>query len=514
MRAEPKIVTAFSTDASVSNPSINSPMMRNTRHGSVLVKSTRGPDCCRSFSSSVTGEKSRMASSIVRVVTAGFAGLCCDGGVRPALRCPSSVLCLSPSSAFFSAEAITSGLSFLPPAVRARVDRMPPGFVGRALDLSFLFFIGGRWRGLGCSLHRETKLRGSAQSPPGDGAQVVMIIADGVRPDALGRSIDGGHLPALAALREEGHLSTITSAFPSVTGPAYAPFLMGRYPGSIGLPGLRWYDRSRRIARLSGHARSYVGPEMRFVDRDIDRASPTIFELAKPSLGALSVIGRGLRRRERIGQSPAFVARAAATHFRGNVRGWLAIDRLVGEEAALRLRTQRTRFAFIALTGIDKTSHAEGHDAQIVSDAMRIVDDTVAQIRSDAERDGRWKKMSLWVGSDHGHSPVREHEDLVALLSEWGYSTLSHPWAFNTSADIAVMVSGNAMAHLYLNIDQKTRPWWPALGGRWNDLSERLLSRQSVDLLILPTGPASCEIRGRGRGSATLAWSESRYSLS
>lgn len=339
-----------------------------------------------------------------------------------------------------------------------------------------------------------------------------MIIADGVRPDALGRSIAGGHLPALAALRDEGQLSTVTSAFPSVTGPAYAPFLMGRYPGSIGLPGLRWYDRSRRIARLTGHARSYVGAEMRFVDRDIDRASPTIFELAKPSLGALSVIGRGLRRRERIGQSPAFVARAAATHFRGNVRGWLAIDRLVGEEAALRLRTQRVRFAFIALTGIDKTSHAEGHDAPIVGDAMRIVDDTVAQIRSDAERDGRWGKMSLWVGSDHGHSPVREHEDLVALFAEWGFSTLAHPWAFNSSADIAVMVSGNAMTHLYLELEQKTRPWWPALRGRWNDLVERLLSRASVDLLILPTGPASCEIRARGRGSATLAWGESRYS--
>ncbi len=339
-----------------------------------------------------------------------------------------------------------------------------------------------------------------------------MIIADGVRPDTLARSIDNGHLPALAALREEGQLSTVTTAFPSVTGPAYAPFLMGRYPGSIGLPGLRWYDRARRIARLSGHARSYVGAEMRFVDRDIDRASPTIFELAKPSLGALSVIGRGLKRRERIGQSPAFVARAAATHFRGNVRGWLAIDRRVGEEAAVHLRTQRTRFAFIALTGIDKTSHAEGHAAPIVGDAMKIVDDTVAQIRSDAERDGRWNRMSLWVGSDHGHSPVREHEDLVELISEWGYSTLSHPWAFNTSADVAVMVSGNAMTHLYLDIDAKTRPWWPALGGRWNDLLERLLARQSVDLAILPTSPGSCEIRGRGRGTAVLAWSESRYS--
>ena len=340
---------------------------------------------------------------------------------------------------------------------------------------------------------------------------MVVVIADGVRPDVLARAIARGDLPALAGLREEGSLSTITSAFPSVTGPAYAPFIMGRYPGSIGLPGLRWYDRSRRIAKLSGHSRSYVGPEMRFVDRDIDRASPTIFELAKPSLGALSVIARGLRRRERIGQSPAFVARAAATHFRGSVPGWLAIDRQVGEEVALRLRTRRMRYAFVALTGIDKTSHAAGQDSPIVRDAMRIVDDTVAQIRLDAERDGRWNKMHLWVGSDHGHSTVRQHEDLAAILVDWGYSTLSHPWAFNTSADVAVMVSGNAMAHLYLDLDQKTRPWWPALDERWSDLVERLLTRESVDLLILPTSPSSCEIRSANRGSARLTWSESRY---
>ncbi|MDP9279535.1 MAG: alkaline phosphatase family protein [Gemmatimonadota bacterium] len=338
-----------------------------------------------------------------------------------------------------------------------------------------------------------------------------MIIADGVRPDVLARAIARGELPALAGLREEGSLSTVTSAFPSVTGPAYAPFIMGRYPGSVGLPGLRWYDRSRRIPRLSGHSRSYVGTEMRFVDRDIDRASPTVFELAKPSFGALSVIARGLRRRERIGQTPGFVARAAITHFRGNVRGWLAIDRRVGEEVAWRLRTRRTKYAFVALTGIDKTSHAAGQDSPIAADALRIVDDTVAQIRSDAERDGRWGKMHLWVGSDHGHSPVRDHEDLIAILAEWGYSTLSHPWAFNPGADVAVMVSGNAMAHLYLNLEEKARPWWPSLGGKWGGLVERLLSRESIDLLILPTSPSSCEIITRDRGAAKLTWRESRY---
>jgi hypothetical protein len=74
------------------------------------------------------------------------------------------------------------------------------------------------------------------------------------------------------------------------------------------------------------------------------------------------------------------------------------------------------------------------------------------------------------------------------------------------------MVSGNAMTHLYLDLEQKTRPWWPSLGDKWNDLAERLLTRASVDLLILPTSAASSEIRARGRGSATLTWVESRYS--
>jgi hypothetical protein len=337
-----------------------------------------------------------------------------------------------------------------------------------------------------------------------------MVIADGLRPDVLARSIAAGHLPALSALRAEGSLETVTSAFPSVTGPAYAPFIMGRYPGSIGLPGLRWYDRSRKIEGLTGHTRSYVGPEMRSVDRDIDSAAPTIFELAKPSIGALSVITRGLRRADRIGQSPAFIARTALAHFRGNVRGWLAIDREIGEEVAFRLRTQKLRFAFVALTGIDKTSHAAGQDSAIVNDALRIVDDTVARIRADAERDGRWKKMQLWVGSDHGHSAVRHHEDLAGLLTQWGYTTLAHPFAFNRSADIAVMVSGNAMAHLYLDIDQRARPWWPRLGDKWGAIASKLLTRESVDLMILPTSPRSCEIHTHKRGTATLAWTESR----
>ena len=75
-------------------------------------------------------------------------------------------------------------------------------------------------------------------------------------------------------------------------------------------------------------------------------------------------------------------------------------------------------------------------------------------------------------------------------MSEWGYSTLAHPWAFNDSADIAVMVSGNAMTHLYLNLDQRARPWWPTLGERWNDLAERLLGAVGI---VVRVGEASLD---------------------
>jgi len=333
---------------------------------------------------------------------------------------------------------------------------------------------------------------------------VVILLADGARADTLADAMDAGTLPALARLRDEGSFSTVTSVFPSVTGPAYTPFLMGRYPGPIGLPGLRWFDRTRKTARGFGNCRSYVGLEMKHVDADLDPGAPTLFELATSSLGALTVIRRGLRTRDRIGRGMAFAARAGRTHFTGNVAGWLSIDRHVGTEVARRIRLTRPRFVFAAFMGIDKASHASGHASGAVRDAMRIVDETVAEIRHDAERAGRWNSMHLWVASDHGHSPVASHDDLATLMRSFGYATIAHPWTFTGGRDAAVMVSGNAMAHIYLELDRRTRPWWPVLRERWSDLASALLDRASVDLLMLPCGPNTVEVRTRSRGTAQI----------
>ncbi|HVB29892.1 MAG TPA: alkaline phosphatase family protein [Gemmatimonadaceae bacterium] len=341
---------------------------------------------------------------------------------------------------------------------------------------------------------------------------VVMLLADGVRPDTLAAAIDAGALPAMARLRAEGGLHPVTTVFPSVTGPAYAPFLMGRFPGPVGLPGLRWFDRDRTACTFPDYTRSYVGYQIGEVDRDLDPGAPTIFELAPSSLAALSVITRGLAPANRIGSLTLRSAlRAARTHFRGDVAGWLAIDREVAGEVARRVSAERPAFTYAAFTGVDKVSHARGHTHPMVTDALRIVDDAAARIRADAERDGRWAGMHLWIVSDHGHSPVRQHEDLTGLLTMLGHRVVAHPWVFTPFPDTAVMVSGNAMAHLFLDTPRRTRPWWPGLAAQWEPLVGKLLARPSVDLALLPFPGGRCEVRSRRGEAAMVSRAGDRY---
>jgi hypothetical protein len=337
---------------------------------------------------------------------------------------------------------------------------------------------------------------------------VVILLADGARPDTLDAALNAGTLPALARLRAEGGLHTVTSCFPSVTGPAYAPFLMGRFPGPIGLPGLRWFDRARTATTFPDYTRSYVGYQMGAVDRDIDADAPTIFELCEASVGALNVIGRGLARKNRIGSITARSAlRAARTHFSGNVAGWLQIDREVANEVVQRIRVDDPEFVFAALTGVDKVSHARGHASPMVGEALAIVDDAAARIRADAERAGRWQGMSLWVVSDHGHSRVASHEDLDRLVASTGLRTVSHPWVFGFRPDVAVMVSGNAMAHLYLDLASRQVPR-DAVSERHRSLVDMLLERPSVDLLVTRRGERVV-VANKTRGTAEV-WMDAR----
>ena len=343
---------------------------------------------------------------------------------------------------------------------------------------------------------------------------VIIVVADGVRPDTLAAAMAAGEVPALQALRDAQGSHTLTTVFPSVTGPAYAPFLMGEHPGHVGLPGLRWFDRSRRDTGWPHFTRSYIGSEMRKVDRDLTLQKPTAFERSGGGLAMMNMIGRGLPRRNKLTDSVRFALRAGYTHFRGDVAGWLDVDRALSAEMLERVLADRPPFTFASFCGVDKTSHSVGHRDPLVREALRIVDGFVADVTRAATREGWMHEIALFVVSDHGHVDVRSHDDLADLFrDELGLRVLAHPRIFGVrNPEMAVMVSGNAMAHLFVELESRTRPWWPRLSAKWNETAEMLLARPSMDLLLLPHDLQTVEIRGGGgRGSAMARRANNRY---
>ena len=114
---------------------------------------------------------------------------------------------------------------------------------------------------------------------------------------------------------------------------------------------------------------------------------------------------------------------------------------------------------------------------------------------SDAARVGDW---------DHGHAPVSKHDDLHGWLDGLGYRVLAHPHTHVRNADMALMVGGNAMAHLYLDLKHVSRAWWPQLSSRWQSVLDGLVERPSVDLVTVALDAHTVRVHHARRGVAEI----------
>ena len=331
-------------------------------------------------------------------------------------------------------------------------------------------------------------------------ASVIVLVADGLRPDVFDEAIGTGTLPELAALRDASGLHVITTVFPSVTGVAYIPLLTGMHPAHAGVPGLRWYDRRRRLPAIFGHSRSYVGTQIRAINTDLSTDATTLYEQVDgSSLGAESVVTRGLSKRNQLDRGWRYAARVIHAHVAGDVARWAALEEELAGTLVSRIRRERPRFVFAAFTAGDKATHARGVGDPGVRRSLELVDRVAGGIRRDAEADGRWTGMQLWVVSDHGHSPVTQHFDLADEVRKLGIRVRSHPWTLPDRSEIAVMVSGNSMAHVYLGLDSRTRRPWPDLDRYWAPRLQPVLSHPAIDLIATMESPSRIAVR---RGSA------------
>jgi hypothetical protein len=267
--------------------------------------------------------------------------------------------------------------------------------------------------------------------------------------------------------------------------------------------GLRWYDRARSLSWSPAQARSYAGIDIWHVDGDVHADAPTLLELARPSLAGMSMLGRGASH-GRIGRSLAWMLRAAPSHFRGDLLGWRRVEQQATRAFLSRFATVRPRASVLAITSPDKFAHAYGSDSAPVRTAIGDIDAAVGQAQAIAARDGWHDALHVWVVGDHGHAPVSQHDDLQGWLEGEGLRVLAHPRLHVRNPDVALMVGGNAMAHLYLTPGERERRWWPSHDARWRALLDAMLARPSVDLVAIASSATTVELRHATRGTAVV----------
>ena len=328
----------------------------------------------------------------------------------------------------------------------------------------------------------------------------ILFLADGARPDVLEDLLRRGNLPNIAScIVEPGSYRRANTAFPSTTGPAYLPFLTGRFPGPCNVPGIRWFDRDRyrRWGMWGkGSFRSYVGGGGFLMNTDLDPATPTLFDLFDRPACIFSSVNRGagfLGNRTKTLHAMFWIY----AHFTDR---WDRVDR-----AALRLirsaLRRRPDFIYAVFPGVDEYAHLRGPFSDQALESYRTLDRAIGEVCGLLRQEGRLSETLLVLTSDHGLSDTHTHFDPGDFLNGRGYKTLHYPLVARNRAAAAYMVSGNAMAHVYLEGPEGwgERLCYDAVRSGREDLVGVFLEREEIDLVIgRRTDGEICVAGGKG----------------
>lgn len=285
--------------------------------------------------------------------------------------------------------------------------------------------------------------------------QVIVLLADGVRADILQELLDNGELPGIERTFLEGREKTITTgvtAFPSTTGPAHLPFLTGCFPGSCNIPGIRWLDPTVFGSKLVSPSRfrSYMGLGNFFLARDMTPRVSTLFENVRDHRVIAGNVRRGVRWTRDLTRASKVVQNIKSFV----TEDWTGLDR-IARDKVLTAAASGTPLVFAAFYGADSNGHKQGPRGCRTLAAYRYLDGAVGSLGALLRAAGREERTLICLLSDHGMSSTVQHIDLHAVIDGICGPCLAHPaiWRGYFAARSAVMVSGNAMAHVYVKGD-------------------------------------------------------------
>lgn len=279
----------------------------------------------------------------------------------------------------------------------------------------------------------------------------ILLLADGARADVFESLLADGSLPNIQKhIVDRGSYARSVTAFASTSGPAYIPFLTGAFPGTANVPGIRWMDK-RLVASKPvwnrNRYRSYCGLQSRFLTRDIESKFVSLFDHANSSVNVFGPITRGLRKGENRRPITKLLLWMRSHYDAGYKRVDAFAARLV--EAAL---AQPFQMLFAIFPGIDGLSHHSSPHDKAVLDQYEAIDRCVGRVADKLHQSGAYESTAIGICSDHGLTETKRHLNLARTLSEIvGGRVSEYPFMWKPWTRASVQVSGNSMAHVYLN---------------------------------------------------------------
>ncbi len=132
--------------------------------------------------------------------------------------------------------------------------------------------------------------------------KLVLIVVDGMTPEAFEHGVESGRAPALAYLAAHGEYRRATSVFPSLTPVCLSSIATGAGPDVHHIPGLAWWNRQeKRIVeygssfaalRKAGFSQAVVDTIVNMNERHLSPEATTVYEALEDSgftTGAINI---------------------------------------------------------------------------------------------------------------------------------------------------------------------------------------------------------------------------------
>lgn len=300
---------------------------------------------------------------------------------------------------------------------------------------------------------------------------IVQFMLDGMDRRVFGEMMGRGELPNIAqhVVERGGSVETV-STFPATTGPALTPFVTGCFPGTCGIPGARWFDRTIPEGRIltMNRFRDYIGLGAYVMDYDLSRTVRTIFEYSRQAVNIFGMLNRGCG----LIRDPAFFRMSSVLKSGKRKAKPETVVKAAKFWFAEALR-RGTDYVFYAMPSVDSSR-----------ESYRRVDEAVGDVVRELKSKGLYDRAALFLTGGYCRSENASHFDLNDFMKK-RFRLFTHPgkprdWL---EAEAIAAISGSSMAHLYL---RKGSSWEGQ--SFFEEIEQRglvgaLLEQEGVDIL-------------------------------